>query len=140
MPFSSTRVIPTGWSRHHQPVARGGMTAKCQIEDPTREIPGVFDDTDGSKSAPTPFVTHTGPCRVQEIDSAKSAFQAGQDVTERRYLVSVDASAEARQGWVVRITDCPNDSQLGTAILHVSDVQYGSERFERDLICTFNEG
>lgn len=146
MPFPTTRVIPTGWSAHHRPAMASTRNATCQITDPTRETPGQFDPNTGTTSAPVPFIVYPAPgmpgtCRVQEIDSATTAMQAGQEVTQRRYLVAIDAdAAPVEPGWPVTVTACGNDPQLVGQTLYVADVQLGSERFERDLICTHNQG
>ena len=141
MPFTTTQVIPDDWSAHHQSVATGGMTAACTIADPSRETVPPFDPETGTQPAPVPFAVYDGPCRVQEVDSATSAMQAGQDVTARRYLVAIQADADRiEQGWPVTITAARNDAHLVGQTLYVADVQSGSERFERDLICTANQG
>lgn len=141
MPFGFTQVIPDSWSAHHQPTMATTRNATCQIEDPTRSTPGEFDPETGTTSAPVPFVVYAGTARVQAINSASSAMAAGQDVTQRSYLVAIDAdAAPIQQGWPVKITACTNDPQLVGTTLYVADVQLGSERFERDLICTWNQG
>jgi len=139
MPFSTTRVIHADWSKHHQPVAEGAMTAVCRIETPGVG-PGSTDPGTESKIPAAPIVIIDDcPCRIQEIDSATEATQAGQQVTERRYLIPVPADVpDVPEGAHIVITAADNDAHLVGRRLQVTDVQYGSERFERDLIATDN--
>lgn len=114
------------------------MTAVCRIEDPG--VGTTWDPMTESTipAAPTVIIDDC-PCRVQEIDSATSVTQAGQQVTERRYLVTLPADVpQIDEGAHVVITAADNDARLVNHRLRVADVQYGSERFERDLICLDN--
>ncbi|WP_068325032.1 DUF6093 family protein [Janibacter terrae] len=153
MPFPGTRVVPTGWSRHHQPVASGGMNAACVITDPAHATPGAWDDTTGTYAPSAPFVLlpppdgpeeDGWPCRVQAIQSDQDAEQAGQASTTRRYLVQLHdpdltTLPDLEQGHVVTIVTAINDPHLTGLDLVVEDVQHGSERFTRDLVCTHNQ-
>lgn len=142
MPFDTTRVVPAGWSQHHAAVAAGGMNATIHISDPNAQTRG-WDATTESTTITTAEPVYAGPARIQEVMSAEEATQTGQQVTERRYLLQIlfDA-APVQQGWAVRVTDCPNDTELvawtTTRPMTVTDVQMGSERFTRDLIATIN--
>lgn len=153
MPFPGTKVIPAGWSRHHQPVASGGMNAACVITDPARTIPGAWDNTTGTYGPSTPFVvlpTDTvdkdggWPCRVQALTGERGAEQVGQDSSTRRYLVQLHdpnlaTLPDLEVGHVVTITGAINDPHLVGLDLTVEDVQHGSERFTRDVMCTHNQ-
>jgi hypothetical protein len=72
---------------------------------------------------------------------AVSAPQAGQQVTERRYRVSLPAgSAPVDVNCQVVLEAAANDPDMVGVRLYVTDVQYGSERFQRDLVCSDNLG
>ena len=78
---------------------------------------------------------------------AHTADQAGQEVTVRGYLLQLDESdptnpvpGDVAEGWTFTVTTCANDAALEDRDLTVTDVQYGSERFTRDLICSDNLG
>lgn len=145
MPYPGTRVISPGWSRHHQPVATGGMNATCDITDPARATPGAWDDTTGTYGPGTPFVVAAGVhCRVQALTSDQDSEQAGQDSTTRRYLVQLDDPGlstlpDIEVGYVLTVTAATNDPHLVGLRLTVHDVQHGSERFTRDVIATHNQ-
>lgn len=152
-PFPGTRVIPAAWSRHHQPTATGGMNARCIITDPARATPGAWDDTTGTYEPSTPHRVwpptdgldeDAWPCRVQAVQSNQDREQAGQDSTTRRYLVQLDdpllsTVPDIETGYVVTITAATNDPHLVGLALTVEDVQHGSERFTRDLVCIHNQ-
>ncbi|WP_163540834.1 DUF6093 family protein [Occultella kanbiaonis] len=149
MPFPATRIIPTGWSAHHQPALVTSMNAYCVISDPTRTVPGAWNNETGTRGPDTPYVVYpapgsdeaAAPCRVQRLQSATDNMQAGQSVTERPYLVTIPADAPLiEQGYVVDFTAAINDPHLAGGRVYVADVMSGSERFERDLVCTQNQG
>ncbi|WP_191564921.1 DUF6093 family protein [Janibacter melonis] len=152
MPLPGTRVIHPCWSRHHQPVATGGMNARCTITDPDRSTPGEWDNEAGGYGPSTPFVVlpeHPDgkdgwPCRVQAIQSDQDTEQAGQDSTLRRYLVQLDDPAlttlpDIEEGHRIEITSAVNDAHLVGEHLTIVDVQHGSERFTRDVVAEHSQ-
>ena len=152
MPFPNARVIPASWSRHHQPVASGGMGAACVITDPARLTPGAWDNTAGAYGPPTPFVVLPTDvadedgwlCRVQRLLGEQDSEQAGQESTVRQYLVQLDdpnlsTLPPIEVGYVLELVSAPNDPQLVGVRMSVIDVQHGSERFTRDLIVEHNQ-
>lgn len=150
-PFPGTRVIPVGWSRHHQPTATGGMNAACVITDPARTIPGEWDEDTGEYGPSTPHVVLDAPpgkpgwpCRVQAVQSDQDSEQAGQDSTTRRYLAQLDdpnlaGLPDVEVGHVLTVTAAVNDPHLVGLALTVVDVQHGSERFTRDVVLEHNQ-
>lgn len=137
MPFPGTKVTPTGWSRHHAPVAAGGMNAKCRIYDPALQVKGWDSDTESAtlnRGAPV----YDNLCRIQALNNAQSTPQADEQVAHRSYLVQLLFDAPAiGEGWTVEPYDVINDTAgLNGQALIVEDPQEGSERFTRDLICT----
>lgn len=144
-PFPGTRVVPEGWSRHHQPVATGGMNATCVVTDPDQSTPGGWNDDTGTYDPPTPFIVVAETrCRIQAIQSDQDTEQAGQDSTTREYLVQLDdpdlsTLPDIEVGHVIEITTAINDAHLVGERLTVTDVQHGSERFTRDLVASHNQ-
>lgn len=143
MPLPGTRVISPAWSQHHAPVAAGGMNATVTVTDPNTATSTWNPDTESQDWTPGPAV-YDGPARVQAVDTVSQSTQATQDVTERRYLIQLLMDApHFEQGWTVQVTECSNDADLvaatHTRAMVVIDVQHGSERFTRDLICTLNQ-
>ena len=137
MPFPSTRVIHRDFSAHHQRVANGTMTATCRVEKPG--IGTTWDPTTESTvpAAPTVIVA-SSICRVQQYMRAVAKDQAGQLVTERRYRVSLPADVAAVEVKSHVVFTASTDAALVGRTFYVDDVQYASERFERDLICLDN--
>ena len=136
-PLPGTKVIPPGWSRHHAPVAAGGMNAKCRIYDPALQVRG-WDSVTESATLDRGTPVYDGPCRIQALSDARSIPQADEQVAHRSYLVQLLFDAPAiRQGWTVEPYDVINDmAGLNNQVLIVEDPQEGSERFTRDLSCT----
>ena len=137
MPFPGTRVIDPGWSRHHAPVAAGGMNAKCRIYDPALQVKG-WDSATESATLNRGTPVYDNLCRIQALNNAQSTPQADEQVTHRSYLVQLLFDAPAiGEGWTVEPYDVINDTAgLQDQVLIVDDPQEGSERFTRDLICT----
>ena len=142
MPLPTTRVIPVSWSEYHAPVARGGMNATV-----VARAAGTtgWDPVTESRTYVPGAVLYSGPARVQRVDQGYDAEQAEEDVTARNYLVQIDyAAAPVSVGQTLQVTECRNDPQLVTQTVNhrlvVTDVQYGSERFTRDLVCQLNMG
>lgn len=140
MPFDNTRVIPTDWSTHHQPVAAGGMNATVTIGN-TQTAPTHDAETDDTTAGWS--TDYTGPARVQPLNDAQQADVAGQQVSGRTYLVQLDAAHVGADEIVpaarVLVDAAVNDAQLVGQELWVVDVQMGSERFTRDLVCSDNQ-
>lgn len=139
MPFDSTRTIHDRWSAHHQVAAAGAMNAAVTIG--TRGT-SVYDPaTDETTVAWT--VDYVGPARIQALTQAERRDVAGQDVVGRPYLVQLVASNvgadKVAPGMRVHVTAAANDASLVKQDLWVVDVQLGSERFTRDLVCTDNQ-
>lgn len=134
MPRPGTRVIPTGWSKHHRPVAEATITAECTIRDPSQDVKVWNDDTGENTITPAaPY--YTGRCRAQQQKQPQVATTGGQRISNHDYLVAVPAAVTTvRVGHVVTITGSVDESLVGRT-LQVTDVQRGSEIWQRDLIC-----
>jgi hypothetical protein len=141
MPFDNTRVLPVDWSRHHQPVAAGGMNATVTIGN-TQSERAHNVETDDTTATWSNEYDH-GPARIQALNDAQQADVAGQEVSGRTYLVQLDANHDGADeidpGARVLVHTAVNDAQLVGQELWVVDVQMGSERFTRDLVCSDNQ-
>lgn len=141
MPFNTTKVISPGWSRHHAPTATGGMNAAVTIGVQT----GSTYDPATDQTSGTWSVDYAGPARIQSLNQASANATAGQDVVGRSYLVQLDfaieeaATADLVPGARVKVLAATNDHRLIGQDLWVLDVQSGSERFTRDLVCSDNQ-
>lgn len=133
-PFPSARVIPNGWAEHHRPVVENAMTAACII---TAGGTGGWSPTTGPGAGTAPATLYTGPCRVQALNSGAGPDDAaGQSTIERPYLVAIRADVgEISVGARVKVITCPDDARLVGKTLTVREVRYGSQRWERDLVC-----
>lgn len=130
-----SEVIPPGWSKHHQPVAEGTMTGACEITDPDATVQGEFDNDTGTfPSTPAPPY-YADRCRAQQQKQPQVATTGAQQVSTHDYLVTVPASLTAvKLGHLVKIT-AAEDASLTGRVLKVTDIQRGTEIWERDLIC-----
>jgi len=140
MPFDTTTVVPADWSHHHQAAAAGGMNATVTIGNPAGEA--TYDPaTDDTTVAWTQ--DYAGPARIQPLNDSRLEDVAGQQIAGRTYLAQLDArnaGADAvKEGMRVRVLTADNDPALVHQVLWVVDVQMGSERFTRDLVCSDNQ-
>lgn len=145
MPFARTTVIPKSWSQRHVSTARGGMNATVTIG--TSSGPTYDPTSDGTTT--TWSTDYDGPARIQAFMRARPANAGEQQLVGRSYLVQIDSdtlararsagSASLRPRMRVHVTSAINDADLVGQSLWVIDVQLGSERFTRDLICSDNE-
>ncbi len=136
MPRPDSRVIPTGWSEHHQPTAESVMTATCRITRRTAAT-GVYDSSTGRTTYTAPTEVYEGPCRIQR--AALTGTQApirGEKLTPvRPYTVSLPITAEGIQvNDLVEILTADDPDTTGKH-LTVVDVRGGSLLWQRDLIC-----
>lgn len=142
MPFDTTRVIHPDWSKHHAPVAAGGMNATVQIFNPADDTDG-WDPVKEENTLIHGTPVYDGPARVQELNRPDRATQADQEVTEHQYLVQLvmDAS-HIETGWPLVVSECANDTDIVTwttaRAATINDIQHGSERFTRDIGISIN--
>jgi len=138
-PLPGSKVIPLRWSRYHALVAVGGMNAKCRIYNPDLDESG-WDAATESGTLQRGAAVYDGPCRIQAVRSEAGTVQADESVTSRQYLVQVLFEApDVEEKWQVVPYAVINDAHLEGIPLTVNDVQHGSERFTRDLVCTHNQ-
>ncbi|MFI8595873.1 DUF6093 family protein [Rothia koreensis] len=143
MPLVNGKVFHPQWSTHHQPTAAGTMTGVCRVWDRSAGPPIGLDGP-----GPNVLQAHGVPCRVQELHSLgdSTGQAAGQEITQRRYLVTVPidtpvwfkAGARGHQIEITRVTQ-GGDPMLKGRRFDVAQVLTGSEAWERDLICVDNQ-
>lgn len=136
MPLPNTRIIPRTWSRHHAPVIATSMNASVEVGSQTRSAV-VGDDV-----VPTYTNVYVGPARVQALQSNTNAESAGQEMVGRAYLVQLQMDTETGEvlpGMRIKVTAAENDPYLVGQDLWVTDPQYGSERFTRDVVASDNQ-
>ncbi len=119
------------------------MTGTCTIGEPDGDAvynPGTGDTTQDWT------VTYVGVCRIQAFTTRGNpaqTVQAGQRMSGSGYLVGLDderpGADEVQPGMRVRVTSAPNDRQLVGEDLWVVDIILGTERFQRDLLCSTNQ-
>lgn len=137
-PLPSTRAIPDGWDAHHRPVATSSMTATCSIRRPATGVYNTatlqYGDADGT-------LIYSGPCRLQQRTRAEFAGDvAGQQVTTRSYLLAIEWDAAQILVDDIATIDTATDPRLATRKLRITDVQYGSDQWQRDLYAEDFEG
>lgn len=132
-----SRVIPPRWSEHHRPTATATMTGECVI---TRTTGGGTTDDDGTWTPAQPTTIYAGPCRFTALPQDEHIADVGAaQETRRRYQVSVRYDApEIAIGDIVTMTLAADPGLVGQEV-RVVDITYGSEQWQRDLICTERE-
>lgn len=133
-----TEVIPSRWEAEHRPVVEKTMTAAVQIR-----LPGSTQTWNPStkRNDLTPIAPYfTGAARIQALTAQARRITTGDDAElVADYLVVVPASVDtAAQGHLVTVV-ASGDTGLDGRVLLVQQVEYGTERFERDLFCTLTD-
>jgi ribulose 1,5-bisphosphate carboxylase large subunit-like protein len=138
VPLPNSRVVPARWSEHHRPTATGTMSAACSI---TRRATGGTTDTAGNYTPAAPSTIYTGPCRVQSLRTRREVIVIGEaQESQHRYLVTIKFdTADIHVGDLVGITSSVDAGLIGRQ-LRVTDMNLGSEQWERDLTCDELEG
>lgn len=137
MPFPGTKVFHPDWEAHHRPVAEGAQTATGIIR--RYSSVGVHNEATGKTEYPEPTTVYgsptPGPMRVVRDGVETTREIGGQQVTIRSYIVAVPADApEIRVNDEVLVSTA-GDSKLPGESLWVHDVRFGSQIWERDLVC-----
>lgn len=137
MPLPGTKVFHPDWEAHHRPVAEGAQTATGIIR--RYSSTGVFNEATGTTDYPAPTTVYgsptPGPMRVVR-DGVETTRQIGErTVVIRNYTVALPADApEIRVNDEV-VVSTAGDSKLPGEPLWVHDVRFGSQIWERDLVC-----
>lgn len=127
-------VVHPRWSQHHRPVAASTLTAECEV---ARQDGAGSTGATGVFTPSTATVVYTGPCRVLALTSrsARPVVVGEAQETRHRYQVSLLAdAAQIEIGDLVTVTGTVDPALAGKR-LRVTDIQYGSELWQRDLMC-----
>lgn len=138
MPLPNTRVIPDGWSRHHQPTAESAMRSTVDILPPLDEAPPPSWGDESATTAEAPLVTDIR-ARIWAQSQDETPLASEQDGDQQDYLVQLPVSALPQilvgdKGHRVRITANPGDPQLEGRVMTIHRVIRGTEAFSRDLV------
>lgn len=137
MPFPGTDVFDPDWEAHHRPVAESAMTATGIVR--RSNSAGVFNEATGKTEYPPPSIVYgvdgAAPMRVVRDGVETSREIGGQQVTIRSYTVALPTDAPE-----IRVNDevvvaTAGDPRLPNESLWVHDVRFGSQIWERDLVC-----
>jgi len=132
-----SNIFHPAWSAFHRPAATASMTAECII---TRQISPGTTATDGTWTPGTTTTIYTGVCRVVALPTNERIRVAGEaQETHRRYQVGVryDCTTLLIDD-LVDITVAV-DAGLVAKKLRVTDIAYGSEQWQRNLVCDERE-
>lgn len=132
-----SRVIPPRWSEHHQATATATMTGECVI---TRQSDDGTTNDDGTWTPGPSTTIYTGPCRVIARTTDERIKVVGEEQeTYRRYQVSIRHDApDIVVGDLVNVTLAVDPGLVGKQF-RVADIVYGTEQWQRDLICDERE-
>jgi len=137
MPFPGTSVFHSGWEAHHRPVAEGAQTATGIIR--RYSSTGVFNEATAKTVYPAPTIVYgspaPGPMRIVRDGVESERIIGDRTVVIRSYIVALPASApEIKIGDEVQAA-VAGDTQLPDQSLWVHDIRFGSQIWERDLLC-----
>ncbi|MEU5157301.1 DUF6093 family protein [Glycomyces sp. NPDC021274] len=137
MPFPGTGVFHRDWEARNRPVAESAMTATGIVR--RYSATGVFNEPAGKTDYPPPVTVYgvDGAARMRVVrDGVETTREiGGQQVIIRNYIVVLPADAPE-----IRVNDevvvaTAGDARLPDESLWVHDVRFGSQIWERDLVC-----
>ena len=129
-------MIPTDWNETHAPVVRKALRGTCALREP-----GTVQDWSEADQemvqAPKPDYW-TGACRAQELrGEARVITVVGDREVVADYLVVVPLEVAVAETHLVTLS-ATGDPTLDGLVLQVLQAIRGTERFERDLLCTLS--
>lgn len=136
-----TRVIPKNWESEHGKVASRTHNATVQIYTASEDNSAGSLNEDLTRTSSTPpELVYTGPARIQVQNAQQKSAEVGdQSQITLDYLVALDRDVAGADDVTVRsvikVIESPDPSLVGALRLYVAQVERGSVRFERDLIC-----
>jgi len=138
MPFPGTRVIPPGWDAHHRPVAEGAQTSTGRAY--RFNSTGVFNNATGKTEYFDPVPVYgtaetAAPMRIVRDGVDTRVVIGEREVIQRSYIVTLPASAAEILVNDMVVAETASDPLLPGLKLYVRDVRYGSQVWERDLVC-----
>lgn len=129
------KVIPDGWSQHHQPTAYGFLTGSCTaytVGPPGDILPGqtVTDPTYVPK-------WEQAPCSAQFLNQTTKpvTIADGTEVIVSHRVSVPIASTWLHLGDIIVILDNPDDPDLNGRELSVLVAESGTTNWTRDYLC-----
>jgi hypothetical protein len=137
MPLAGSRVFHPRWSEHHRPTATASMDAECIV---TRQTSTGTTGADGTWTPGTTTPIYTGVCRIVPITRpARIAVVGEAQETHRHFQVAVRYDVpEILIDDLVDVTVAVDPLLVGKK-LRVLEVTYGSEQWQRNLLCDERE-
>lgn len=137
MPLPNTSVIPTGWDEHHRPVAEDAQTSTGWVR---RHGDGVWNDDTGETEFPDPVDIYGSEAEPAAMRIVRDGVETVRDVGERQvvvrgYIVALPADAPEIHVRDEVVIATASDPRFSDKKLWVHDVRYGSQVWERDLVC-----
>jgi hypothetical protein len=133
LPGAASRIIHPRWSEHHRAASTAMMPAACVI---TRATGAGTTGSDGTWT-PSPGTTiYTGACWVVKLPTDEGRVRVSGEAqrTPGRYQVGIEYdTARVLLDDVVEFTD-GQDAGLAGLKFRVTDVAYGSEQWEQNLL------
>lgn len=139
-PRPGLAVIPPEWEQHHKLTVDGTRTATVEIwSGPADGQEWVYDPVTKTSVRNHGTLLAGGTARIQRILTEDTQPAGEQDLTTRRYLVTLDRNISGDLTILSRVkVIASGDPLIDGRYLSVLDIQSGSLRFERDLICLDN--
>lgn len=126
--------LAADWGERLSTAANFTHTDSCTISAPGQA--GVFDPNTGEYVVTPGAVRYSGKCRVQPLSAADSQMLVTeQNLPGVKYLVAVDYNVDNVQVRDV-VTITSGDPALIGQKLYVAQILAGSQRVQRDLLCT----
>lgn len=132
-----SQIFHPRWNEHHRPTATASMDAECIITRPT----GTGTTGPTGTWTPGPRTTiYTGVCRIVPVIRPARVDVVGEaQETHRRFQVAIRYDApEILIDDLVDVTVAVDPLLTGKK-LRVIEVSYGSEQWQRDLLCDERE-
>lgn len=141
-PGRGGNLFPPEWEAHHKPVADAQMTGRGRIVTEGESVFIRATNTHTRTWEPVwPLDGTDIPMRLQQLNRGDGETDvAEQQVTGHDYRCTLDRDIDMVQvGHWLEVT-ATTDGQLVGQRLKVVDVQYGTVRWQRDLIVTADLG
>lgn len=133
-----TPVIPAGWATSHRPVVEKSFLGVITLRAPGTTQ--TWNPTTQRNDLAPHAAYYDGHARIQALTAQARRITTGDDPElVADYLIVVPASVDGvAQGHLVTVVDS-GDLGLDGRVLVVHQVEYGTERFERDLFCNLTD-
>lgn len=137
MPLPNTRIIPEGWSQHHQPAVQTSMRSRVDILKPLADAPEpTFPPSDEEWE---PVAVADVPARIRTLAHGNDLAQSGQANDRQQYLIQIPAVTlpglqVGADGHRIQVTSNPELPGLKGQEAAIEAVQHGTEAFNMDVL------